>query len=38
MGASGAGASVTIENVTMYNEIDLQALAYQVAQLLGRRR
>ena len=36
MGANGTG--VTIENATINNEIDLQALAYQVAQLLGRRR
>jgi len=36
-GLAGAGAGVNIENVAIHNDIDLQALAYQVAQLLGRR-
>ena len=35
---AGAGASPLIGPVYVNNEVDLQALAWQVAQLLGRRR
>ena len=38
LGAGAGGAAVTIENVTVQSEIDVHALAYQVAQLLNRRR
>jgi TP901 family phage tail tape measure protein len=37
MGSGGTGNGVTIENISVYNEVDLHTLAYQVAQLLGRR-
>jgi hypothetical protein len=36
--ASLAAAGVTLGPVNIYNEVDVQALAWQVAQLLGRRR
>lgn len=37
-GMGGGGAGVNIAQVSVYNEIDIRALAYQVAQYQTRRR